>query len=606
MTPSKQPRKYDFAQFFAVWRYNGLTFSPDGTQVAYASNASGQYNLWRQPSHGGAARQLTAFEEQTARQAVWSPDGDRILIAADAQGTEQFQLFEVPSETGWAYPLTKDDQVRHHLPAEAFSPDGRRFAYTSNARQPTDFDVYVRDVDGEAQLVLEGHALYDVDRWSPDGRYLLVVEILSNTDQNIHLVEVSTGESRLLTPHEGEVIHTPGPFAPDGHGFYLLTNAGREFRGLAFHELQSGETQWIETPEWDVEDFDLSENGRFLAWTVNEDGYSKLYVRDIATDRLIPLPDLPSGVIDTLRFAPDNRHLAFYAATATRPRELYSLNLNDSTLTRLTSGFIGGIPETDLIAPELVRYPTFDGRQIPAYLYRPVGASVGQPVPVVLSIHGGPEAQERPAYFGLYQYLLNRGIGILAPNIRGSTGYGLTYQQLIHRDWGGAELRDIEAAAQYLQSLDWVDPQRLGVFGGSFGGFATLSAVSRLPEYWSAAVDIVGPANLITFLHNAPPFWKRFTKQWVGDPEEDYDMLVERSPLTYVDNIRAPLLVIQGANDPRVVKTESDQIVERLRELGRTVEYLVFEDEGHGFTKRRNELRAFRATVEWFEQQLLP
>jgi dipeptidyl aminopeptidase/acylaminoacyl peptidase len=193
---------------------------------------------------------------------------------------------------------------------------------------------------------------------------------------------------------------------------------------------------------------------------------------------------------------------------------------------------------------------------------------------------------------------------VLATNIRGSTGYGKSYQKLIHRDWGGAELKDMEHAAIYLQSLSWVDPDRLGVFGGSFGGFATLSCVARLPQYWAAAVDIVGPSNLVTFVKAVPPAWKRMMKAWVGDPDEDAEMLREPSPITYIENIRAPLLIIQGANDPRVVKPESDQMVERLRELGRPVEYMVFEDEGHGFTKTANALKAFKATAEWLERHL--
>ena len=229
-------------------------------------------------------------------------------------------------------------------------------------------------------------------------------------------------------------------------------------------------------------------------------------------------------------------------------------------------------------------------------------------MPAVLSIHGGPEAQEKSNYnyWGFYQYLLSRGIGVIATNVRGSTGYGISYQRLIHRDWGGGELKDFEYAARYLQSLDWVDSGRLGVFGGSFGGFATLSCVSRLPQYWSVAVDIFGPSNLITFSRAVPEFWKRIMKRWVGDPDEDADMLRERSPITYVDDIRAPLLVIQGANDPRVVKPESDQIVEKLRENGQTVEYMVFEDEGHGFTKTANWHKALGASARWLETYLIP
>jgi dipeptidyl aminopeptidase/acylaminoacyl peptidase len=239
---------------------------------------------------------------------------------------------------------------------------------------------------------------------------------------------------------------------------------------------------------------------------------------------------------------------------------------------------------------------------VPGWLYRPAGSS-GR-LPAVLSIHGGPEAQERPQYVGLYQYLCSRGIAVLATNIRGSTGYGKTYQRLIHHDWGGGDLADLRHAVEWLRAQAWVDPDRLGVFGGSYGGFATLSCVTRLPEYWAAAVDIVGPSNLVTFAKAVPPTWRRMMARWVGDPETEAEFLRERSPITYVDNVRAPLLVIQGAQDPRVVKPESDQMVERLRELGRQVEYVVFDDEGHGFTRRSNELRAMRLTADWFTDHL--
>jgi dipeptidyl aminopeptidase/acylaminoacyl peptidase len=226
---------------------------------------------------------------------------------------------------------------------------------------------------------------------------------------------------------------------------------------------------------------------------------------------------------------------------------------------------------------------------------------------VVLAIHGGPEAQELPVYIysGLYQYWASRGIGVLAPNVRGSTGYGKGYQRLIHRDWGGDELKDFDAAARYLRSLNWVDAARLGVFGRSFGGFATLSCIGRLPEYWAAAVDIVGPSNLLTFAKSVPPTWRRTMAQWVGDPETEADFLLSRSPISYVDQIRAPLFVIQGAHDPRVVQEESDQIVELLRQRGIDVRYDVYADEGHGFTKRANELKSLGDAATFMEQHLL-
>jgi dipeptidyl aminopeptidase/acylaminoacyl peptidase len=280
------------------------------------------------------------------------------------------------------------------------------------------------------------------------------------------------------------------------------------------------------------------------------------------------------------------------------------VDLQASTVRQLTHSFLGGLCADDLIKPELVHYPSFDGRPIPAFVYKPNEAD-GR-MPVVVAIHGGPEWQERPdyKYVGLYQYLVSRGIAVLAPNIRGSTGYGLSYQKLIHRDWGGDDLHDIEAAAQYLHQLPWVDPQRIAVFGGSYGGFATLSAVARMPQWWCTGVDVFGPSNLITFVQNVPPHWRSLTDGLIGNPETDRDMLITRSPITYVDQITAPLFIIQGAKDPRVVQSESDQIVERLRALGRTVRYDVYPDEGHGFTKRANEVKVMGDIAAWLEAQL--
>lgn len=598
---------YGFERYSAVRRFQPtLALSPDGSEVAYVTNTSGQFNLWRQGTDGGYAHQLTTFEDRTVREIAWSPDGEAILFTADRDGDEFHQLYVIPARGGWPRALTDAPAVQHYLAAEPWAPDGRTIAYAGNDREPTDQDVILRDVaGGEVGRPLAGGASYFPATWSPDGSSMTAVDYRSNSDTDAHVVSLREGTAVLVTAHDGEARFFPGPWAEDGSGFYLLTDEGREFLGLAFHDLGTGERRWIETPEWDIDSLaDGTGGGRFLVWTVNEDGYSRLRVRDLSTGDPVALPELPPGVVSNPTLSADGGTLAMLLGRPDHPEEVVAIDLGEGTATQLTFGFLGGIPERDLVVPELVRYPTHDGREIPAFVYRPVGEG---PFPVVLSIHGGPESQERPTYGyrGLYQYLVGRGIGVLAPNIRGSTGYGTSYQRAIHRDWGGAELGDLDAAARHLRSLPWVDGGRLGVFGGSFGGFATLSCVSRLPEYWAAAVDIVGPSNLVTFARAVPPTWRRFMAAWVGDPETEADFLLERSPITYVDRIRAPLFVIQGANDPRVVKGESDQIVERLRERGVPVRYDVYEDEGHGFTKRANELKALGDTAAFFEEHLL-
>jgi dipeptidyl aminopeptidase/acylaminoacyl peptidase len=601
-----------FEQFFAVRRFSSvLTFSEDGAHVLFASNISGQFNLWRIPVEGGWPDQLTAFTDETVRGVGVSPRDGTILLSADHDGDEFHQLYVIEGGKGWPEQLTNEPQVQHFVAGSAWSPDGTKFAYAANSRKPTDMECWVRDVEtGDAQPVFGEGKFSFPGSFSPDGSKLLALDFRNNSDVSIHLVDLEGGGARELTPHEDEALYFPGPWARDGSGFYLVTDEGSEFRGLAFFSIESDSFDWVEEPTADVDDVALSDDGRVLAWLVNEQGYDRLRLRDLQTGRDLPVAELPggarphlTGAEPPLALSPDGSHAALIVSSPRRPPEAWVVETSTGRSRPVTDSRLGGLQEDDLVEIELVSFPTFDGREIPAWLYRP---NVDGKAPVVLSIHGGPEAQERPVYQPLYQYLLSRGIGVLATNIRGSTGYGKSYQRLVQRDWGGGDMQDWEHAAKWLQQQDWVDAERIGVFGGSYGGFAVLTCVTRLPGYWAAAVDIFGPSNLVTFAKAVPPTWRRFIARFVGDPETEADFLMERSPITYVENVKAPLLVIQGATDPRVVKGESDQMVEKLRGLGRDVEYVVFDDEGHGFTKRTNELKAYRLTAEWLEQHILP
>ena len=601
-----EPAGSPFERFIAFRAFGGvLELSPDGEQVYFVSDLSGQYNLWRVGAGGGWPEQLTAFIDWTVRLAALSPSGEQLAFCADHDGDEFMQIFLADTRGGWPEQITEAPQVQHYVGPGAFSPDGRRLAYAANARTPTDMEVWVRDLaSGETTPVFGEGGFAFPGPWAPDGSALLAAEIRSNSDSDVSLVDLGTGEATLLTGHEGEAVFAPGPWAADGSGFYLVTDDGREFKGLAFYDIAARAHDWVEAPDHDVVDVALSRDGRVLAWLVNEDGYERLHRRDLVTGTDLPVTGLPEGARPHLvglqapvALSSDGTRSAVLMTTPRRPPELY---VDGSQVSDSWIG--GGIAEAELTDAELVSYPSFDGRTIPAWLYRPDDANGA----VVLSIHGGPEAQELPLYSALYQYLASRGVAVLATNIRGSTGYGKTYQRLIHRDWGGGDLQDWDHAARWLRAQDWVDPERIGVFGGSYGGFAVLSCVTRLPDYWAAAVDIFGPSNLVTFARAVPPTWRRMMKDFVGDPDEDAEMLAERSPITYIENVRAPLLVIQGAKDPRVVQNESDQLVERLRELGRTVEYILFEDEGHGFTKKQNAIRARKAAADWLLSYLAP
>ena len=598
--------KPPFEQFFAHRRlYPVAELTPDGERVLFVSNISGQFNLWSAELDGGWPEQLTTFVDNSVRGVAVREDGT-ILFHADRDGDEFHQLYRIPAEGGWPEQLTDLPQVQHELSPASWAPDGKSFAFSGNRRTPTDGEVYIWG-EGEAEpryLFGEGMYTFAVS-FSPDGSKLLAVEFRSNTDISIWVVDVASGDAVEATPHEGDAKFLPGPWRADGSGFYLLTDEGREFSGLAFHTLATNTREWIETPEHDIDELAGSANGRVLAWMENVDGWGKVHVRDLERGADLPEPKLPPGTASmlgsALSLSRDGSRLALVWDQPSRPAEVFVVDTATGDGLPVTEMRAAGLSALELREPELIRYESFDGRQIPSWLYRPDG---GGPSPFAVLIHGGPEAQERPVYRPYVQYLLSRGIGVLATNVRGSTGYGKTYQKLIHHDWGGGDLEDWRHAAEWLKAQPFVDGERLAVLGGSYGGFATLTCVTRLPEYWRAAVDIVGPANLVTFVRAVPPQWLRFMAEWVGDPDTEEEFLRERSPITYVDQVQAALLVLQGAKDPRVVKSESDQMVERLRELGREVEYVVFEDEGHGFTRYANEVHAYRLTCEWLESHL--
>jgi dipeptidyl aminopeptidase/acylaminoacyl peptidase len=593
----------EYRDFAAKQRFrSNVALSPDGQFVAYAANTDGQHNLYVVPVSGGEPRKITDYTENAVRQIAWSPDGRSLLYTADFQGNEQFQLYLVDASGGPARPLTDTVDRQHVLGSSIyevgdltpFTPDGGSVVYAGNDRDAAVQDVLVQDLTTGAVRRVESVAgtMLHAASVSPDGRWLLTSGLRGNSDSDLGLVDLHEPDAPLwiVTTHEGKRLHVPGPWADDSSGFHVLHDTGGEFRSLGFHSLATGDLEDLVTPSWDVEQVVTS--GPVRAWTVNEDGISRLFV--LRDDALVTLPELPAGVISSLSVRGDV--LTFLLTTGTRPTEVVALDLATNELRYLTSS--SPSVAITFVEPLLVRYPTHDGREVPAWLYRPRGGGVRG---VVISIHGGPEAQERPQYnySGLYQYLVAQGIAVLAPNVRGSTGYGKTYQSLILRDFGGDELGDFEHAVKYLTGLDWVDPSRIAVWGASYGGFATLSCLSRLPSLWAAGVSIVGPSNLLTMARSVPETWRAEMADWVGDPDTEADFLLERSPITYADAITAPLFVIQGANDPRVVKAESDQIVAALRERGVDVRYDVYDDEGHGFTNRANEVRAIGDTADF-------
>jgi len=490
--------------------------------------------------------------------------------------------------------------------------------------------IYIRNMNREKDFcITDNEGWYIPGYWSPNNKKLNCSQLITLTDYAIWILDVENRSmEKINLEYEQKSKFIVGPWSVNQNGFYLLSDLNREFMGLAFYNIDTSKLEWILTSPHDIELIDISLDGKLLLWTENVDGYSKLYKKDMVNQEIMEITptikknnkSIPlNGVIEDLKLSTNGKRIGIMMDMPTSPTNIYLIDLEeneeDSNCTRVTTSLYGNLSDDILVKPQLIRYKSFDGLEVSAFLYVPnntfkkINEKDKVKYGAILSIHGGPTAQERPYYdySGLYQYLSNNGLTVIAPNFRGSTGYGKSFEKKIYHDWGGNELKDLEYAIKWLMSQDWIDPKRIGLFGASYGGFAALSCITRLPQYgFRAAVDIVGPSNLVTFVNTVPEHWKSLTNELVGDPVKEEIFLRERSPITFVDNINplTSLLVIQGANDPRVVKSESDQIVERIREKGMDVEYMIFEDEGHGFTKYNNQIKALKKSAEFLLEKI--
>ncbi len=588
--------RYDFSRFLNIRNAYSPTPSPDGARIAFLADITGVPQVWSVPAAGGWPDQLTFFPERVAT-LEWGPGGDHLLFGMDRGGNERQGLYGLTPGGEAVAPLAVAPDVIHSW--GAWSPDGARIAYAANEGDRRFFDIYVRPREGEPRMALQQDGTNAVADWSPDGRSLLISRANSNLDNDLFLLDLDSGETILLTPHEGEALHRGGGFAgPDT--VLLVTNRGRDFLAPATIDLRSRELRLLAEPPWDAEEIAAGGDGRVVAYTVNEEGYSRLH---LAVDgRAVPVTDLPDGVIAGLKLSKDGALLVFALYAATRNGNVWAVDTATGRARQVTHASRAGITAETLVEPRLVRYPSFDGLEIPAFLYLPQGAQL--PVPVVVHVHGGPESQARPILNPTIQYLVHRGFGVLAPNVRGSTGYGKAYTHLDDVRKRMDSVADLEAAARWLKESGTAPPDAIAVMGGSYGGFMTLAAVTTYPDLWAAAVNTVGIANFVTFLEQTGLWRRKLREAEYGSLEDDREFLEAISPIRHVERIVAPLLVIHGANDPRVPVGEAEQIVAGLRERGRAVEYLRYEDEGHGLVKLPNRIHAAEATAAFLDRHL--
>jgi dipeptidyl aminopeptidase/acylaminoacyl peptidase len=527
----------------------------------------------------------------------WSQTGE-LYCSADRGGSEHWQVY-VRRADGKVedFAISDGDRVQHHLSQSAISPDGGRVAIGTNARDASDVDIAIADArTGHQRLVISGPAWHVAGSWSPDGRWLAVMRVAQNTDQDLLAVEDASGEVIEVTTHQGEMQNVPAGWLADGR-MLAMTDHDSNFLHLEAIDLHSGNRELFDLPDADVEIAASSSDGRGVVWSVNEDGYSRLRWRFAGGATGERETD---GQVGDVVVAPDGTRAAYTLFPLAGPEEIRVLTLTTGEDHVLVTG--EALPQYGP-RPESLRINGSEG-DIPCYFYRPEHAAAR--MPALLVIHGGPEGQSRPSMDDPFLLdLLAQGVAIVVPNIHGSTGYGKEWQRKIHRDWGGIDLADLRSVAEWMRAHPELDPDRLGVLGGSYGGFATLTCVTRLPEFWCCGVDLVGPVNLITMLENDPPNWRRWNKLWIGDLDTDREKLIQRSPITYVENVRCPLLVIQGDNDPRVPREESDQLVDRLRALGRPVEYVTLGDEGHGFVRLDSRQLVMERIGQFLERYLV-
>lgn len=563
------------------------SFSPDGRELAFISDISGVPQVWA--FRDGRLDQITPFSER-----VWdvnhSPTGRKLAFTMDKGGDERFQVYVMEDEEISRIPGT-EGAICYLGP---WSPDGKLLAFTSNTRDVMFFDLYVADpASSEVEMWMEGDSMCFAEDWVPHRDVVVVNRWESSLDNNLYLV--GRNHVREILPHEDEVSFTSVRSDGQGGGLYMATNYGREFKGLAYYDLGKDKLYYLYEPGWDVELVEVSGDGQ-VAFTVNIDGYSRLYIYDSGGVEEIRTP---RGYIRDVVWSNDGR-LALALSTPKMPFNIYIVKAG--RVRRRTNMPMMGIDPRRLASPRLYRYTSHDGLEVPTFAYVPRRGR--PPFPTIVWVHGGPEAQARPYFIPLIQLLAYRGFAVLVPNVRGSTGYGKTYTHMDDIGRRMEALKDLRSLAEWAVERG-LSREGLGIIGASYGGYSVLASLAFFPDLWSAGVDIVGIASLVTFLKNTGPWRRRIREKEYGSLDRDREVLEEFSPINHVRNIRAPLLIIHGKNDPRVPVTEALQIAEALKKLGRKVELMIFEDEGHGIARIRNRIRAYSKALEFFEEHML-
>lgn len=588
-----------------VYQVEEFDVSPDGSQVAFAWNATGNWQIHTVPLAGGEPEQVTSGPEAKVYPR-WSPDGRFLAYLQDAGGNENFDVYlHVAARAGSAaINLTEDpDHVYREI---HWAPDSRRLACVSN--QSGNFEVTLVEPErGRPQQLTAEDGPVSSPRWSPDGQWIAyVVRLLGGDAHRFALKLVSADGMRLrpLGTFAGASEVASPRWSPDGQHLAFLSDEQGEYTQLAVMNVESETVRWLTRDMWDKSAVEWAPDGSRVVYVLNQGGESISRLLDLSSGAELPV-SIAAGQTHSPCWTPRGDALVVAHTNPRAPNDLWLIRLHNVATAQLTDGFAAGIDPDDLIAPERIAYPTFDGRGVPAFLYQPHSSAAG-PLPAVLMVHGGPTDQYLNEWNPLVQLLANRGYVVLAPNIRGSTGYGKSYRDMNLEDWGGGDLQDLVAGARYLIDQDIADPDRIGIMGGSYGGYMSLMALSKEPDVWAAGVSIVGIVNLSTLWNTTRPGDLRsyLEQQLGGSPEENPELYRDRSPLNFADQIQTPLLVLQGGSDPRVPLAEAEQIRDALVEQEVPHAFKVYAGEGHDFRKEENRIDSMERILAFFDQHL--
>ncbi|HEX7962363.1 MAG TPA: S9 family peptidase [Terriglobales bacterium] len=588
----------------------GTTWSPDGKQVAFVTNISGRNNLWIVPTEGGWPVQLTV-SDQRQTQPTWSPDGRWIVYSSDYDGNEQWDLFVVSPQTGEVVNLTNTPEIAEQNPA--WSYDGKSLAYIVKPQTSPSYEIFVMNMLTRRGRPLTSGTAKELGNygpvWSRDGKFIAYTQEHANgANSNIFLVDVASGKSTNVTPHNGNQRYSAEAISPDGKQVLITSNAGNGYDNVGLLDIASKKIDWLTQDKWKISAGGFSPDGKLITWTANIDGETSVFFYDTATKQAAPLP-LPPGVNSLggseTAFTKDGARLLYYHNGPTAPNDAWVYDIASKQSRQVTHSLVGGINTAEMVEPFLVHYPSQDGKwTISALAYIPHNAPRDGRRPLIVYIHGGPQSQTVNSFNRIIQYLVNQGYAVVAPNYRGSTGYGKDFMEADRFDMGGGDLKDNLAAVGFMMKSGYIDSKKLVVMGGSYGGYMTMMAVTKEPEMWAAGVPIVPFVNWFTEVEHEDPVLQQGDLATMGDPVKNKTLWEDRSPINFVDRIKAPLLLLAGGNDPRCPKSEAQQVADAIKKRNGVVEFKIYENEGHGFARVENQIDAYKRVADFLKKHV--